>query len=163
MEKKKCGQCGLVNWPGVMECARCGAFISEKQQAAGRNPYEIGSEPRGFNPLKLVAVFAVVMVCGIGAYIAFSASTPPKPAASPETGQAVASPDQQQTMSDPLVQAKQEGQRLAEQLGQKQAEEMRKHSELYANPWNKSTMTPEQLANQRRSACAQGVKNMGPC
>lgn len=47
-EKKKCGQCGLVNWPGVMECVRCGAFLSNRGPDApiGRNPYE-GSESKG--------------------------------------------------------------------------------------------------------------------
>jgi hypothetical protein len=103
MEKKKCGQCGLVNWPGVLECARCGAFVSDKQQAVGRNPYENDPRSGGFNPIKMVAFLGVAAVVGIGAYVAFSVSAPPKPANAPAV--VTVSPEEQKKIYEAGVQA----------------------------------------------------------
>ena len=155
MEKKKCGQCGLVNWPGVMECVRCGAFVSDKQELVRRNPYENGSGSEEFNPIRLVAVLAVVMVCGIGAYIAFSASDPPKQAAAPPVGQYVMPPEERRKMFEALAEAdKKEHQRM---------EQIRNAYDAPPMSPDKFKMTPESLTNMRKAACSEGVKNMGPC
>ena len=76
-EKKKCGQCGLVNWPGLMECARCGAFLSNRGPDApiGRNPYE-GTESKGPNDHLIGAALVFTLIGGMIAFYALSPATP---------------------------------------------------------------------------------------
>lgn len=79
MENRKCVQCGLVNFPNVIECARCNAFIPRAlPETVGVNPFERdGTTP--FNPLPLLAIAAFLIVAAIIGYNMFG-SEPSKAA-----------------------------------------------------------------------------------
>ena len=90
MENRKCTQCGLVNFAGVTECARCQAFIPKvRPGAAGVNPFERdGTKP--FNPLPLFGILAFVVAAAVVGYNVFGsdatkAATQPAPLTQAET------------------------------------------------------------------------------
>ena len=99
MEKMKCYQCGLVNWSGTAQCARCTADLT-RSAPVGRNPFE-GRPPSKFSGFRLGALLFVVFVGGFIAYYAFS-SDPPKNELKVATQSEV---DQQKRMAEIMADA----------------------------------------------------------
>src|SRR5215212_9779399 len=80
MDRSKCHQCGLVNWQGASECARCKSPLTAGMSSGENFENETQAAASGFSPARLGIMLLIIGCVGIGAYqVLKPAATPPPP------------------------------------------------------------------------------------
>lgn len=67
--KKKCGNCGVVNWPDAEECVRCSSNLSAQYMSASptrQARVEISTPPKAASRSSLYSFIAFLLLVGSG-------------------------------------------------------------------------------------------------
>jgi hypothetical protein len=81
----KCYQCGLVNWQGAAECARCKSLLGSSARSAGVNPFDNSENKSSGGAIKLGVGLIVALTAGFAVY---QFTKPEKPASASVVGPA---------------------------------------------------------------------------